>query len=656
MQEEKHIIKKAVVELYLPSSKNSFDIQNKTLRYFKECIVPLIEKIVGRLSTDERIIRIDKLEFDLKNFNYDTPDEAALMKLEQKLEEDLIRFIRDEADLPPELAAKVTKLKETERDEELFMYLLMNGNLPWWAASGSSVSLEEIAEIVIEKAEVSFREELRNTLSSPAVRKRIAFQLPASLVEKIIDFSCEDAPGLISIVNSLSGFLQESIPASYKLKSVFYKHALRYSQHKNVNLPEYAGTLIREEFDSMFAEKLYQVCRKKEDTFASGMLYPEYEKLHQQKAENDPAKISFILKKALAENDAYFNGRIEKLFDLNDAGLFFRKETNKIKKQSGNEATEKKIPGKKKIEDDSDHTLISPGNDESKQNTGKEKDQPEKKNIKKDTEKREHKPKEKLQKDDENAEAEQTGTKRNNRSDVEKEKEALRSGSEKKNESLKITGNEYNTEAEKKNTTEKNRRLKGKNETGKIEKRPEYDYEEGNPLNLYVNKEATELFVNNAGVIIITPFLPTLFKALELYDGKKFVSTDAQERAVCLLQYISSGNAENMQEHEMVLSKVICGLDADEPVVLQSELSEREIEECNGLLEAAAGNWQALKGTSGAGMREAFFTREGILEKHVNGWNLKIERITIDILLDRLPWGISIVKMPWSEEMIFTSW
>ncbi|MGZ4159166.1 MAG: contractile injection system tape measure protein [Bacteroidia bacterium] len=33
-----------------------------------------------------------------------------------------------------------------------------------------------------------------------------------------------------------------------------------------------------------------------------------------------------------------------------------------------------------------------------------------------------------------------------------------------------------------------------------------------------------------------------------------------------------------------------------------------------------------------------------------------MEKTTIDILLDKLPWGISIIQMPWSTEMVFVNW
>src|ERR1043165_9016074 len=96
MAEERHIIKKAIVEIHVPSAQSAADLQNKALTFFKEKICPIIERIVAKHSVEGETIRIDKLQLDLKNFKPDNTGEAFLMELEQEIEEKIARLVSEE--------------------------------------------------------------------------------------------------------------------------------------------------------------------------------------------------------------------------------------------------------------------------------------------------------------------------------------------------------------------------------------------------------------------------------------------------------------------------------------------------------------------------------------------------------------------------------
>ncbi|MGZ4048530.1 MAG: contractile injection system tape measure protein, partial [Bacteroidia bacterium] len=96
MADEKHIIKRAVIELHIPAADNAMDLQNKALSFFKEKICPMIEKIVDKYSASGETIRIDKLELDFQKFNPENLNEIELRKFEQQIEEKLIKLISEE--------------------------------------------------------------------------------------------------------------------------------------------------------------------------------------------------------------------------------------------------------------------------------------------------------------------------------------------------------------------------------------------------------------------------------------------------------------------------------------------------------------------------------------------------------------------------------
>jgi hypothetical protein len=173
----------------------------------------------------------------------------------------------------------------------------------------------------------------------------------------------------------------------------------------------------------------------------------------------------------------------------------------------------------------------------------------------------------------------------------------------------------------------------------------------------YPGTEENESYhVHNAGVIILAAFLPAFFKEMKLLEGEKFISPAHAERAVYLVQHLATGEEKGFEEHEMLLNKILCGIDIEEPLTLEFELTEKEKEEAKSLLNAAASHWSALRGTSGESMRQTFFNREASLEPQSNGWNLRIEKQTFDILVDKLPWSISLIKLPWMQGALFVDW
>lgn len=167
--------------------------------------------------------------------------------------------------------------------------------------------------------------------------------------------------------------------------------------------------------------------------------------------------------------------------------------------------------------------------------------------------------------------------------------------------------------------------------------------------------EVEEVHIYNAGLVLLHPFLNLYFEELGFTQDKAFVDERAQERAALLLQYLVNGETQ-AEEHELPFNKLLCGLDITTAIPAQIELTEQEIEESQSLLEQVVQHWTALKGTSVNGLRGTFLQKEGALTKDHNGWRLQIERATVDILIDRLPWGISIIRLPWLDEMIYVEW
>ncbi|MCF0039781.1 contractile injection system tape measure protein [Dyadobacter fanqingshengii] len=161
--------------------------------------------------------------------------------------------------------------------------------------------------------------------------------------------------------------------------------------------------------------------------------------------------------------------------------------------------------------------------------------------------------------------------------------------------------------------------------------------------------------ISNAGLVLAAPYLPFFFKGLGLVEDKQFVSIESQNRAALLIQAFLD-DSFSYEESDLLLNKILCGLAPTEPISVTFSPTQTEREEIANLLDAMAGRWTAVKGTSGSSMARSFFPREGSLKRTGKGYNLAIPRISIDILLNKLPWTISMIKLPWMNELLFTEW
>jgi hypothetical protein len=169
--------------------------------------------------------------------------------------------------------------------------------------------------------------------------------------------------------------------------------------------------------------------------------------------------------------------------------------------------------------------------------------------------------------------------------------------------------------------------------------------------------EQSSVFINNAGIVLLHPFLQNFFTANNLLQDKNFVDEQAQQLAVHLLQYLATGQLQ-MPEYEMQLNKVLCGMKDEQHINRFIELTIEEKQEADELLQAVIGYWKALKNSSVAGLQETFLQRNAKLSyvQTDDFWKLQVERKGLDILLDKIPWGFGHLQLPWMEKALVVEW
>ncbi|HMK25329.1 MAG TPA: contractile injection system tape measure protein, partial [Chitinophagaceae bacterium] len=160
------------------------------------------------------------------------------------------------------------------------------------------------------------------------------------------------------------------------------------------------------------------------------------------------------------------------------------------------------------------------------------------------------------------------------------------------------------------------------------------------------------VYIDNAGAVIIAPFLRSLFSRVGLLTGNDINDVD---KALLLLHYCVTGNTRPA-EFELLFPKILCGISAENAITTDVLLREEQLAEADEMLLSVIEHWAVLKNTSVKGLREAFLQRNGKLTLINNEWRLQVEQKSYDMLLQQLPWNISMIKLPWMKNLLKTEW
>ena len=173
-----------------------------------------------------------------------------------------------------------------------------------------------------------------------------------------------------------------------------------------------------------------------------------------------------------------------------------------------------------------------------------------------------------------------------------------------------------------------------------------------------IEQEAVEIYIDNAGLVLLNPFLLPLFNQIHLTVTDSFADDYARMKAVLLTQFLVNG-MEVFEEQHLVLNKILCGIPIDEPIFMELEITDEEREEAADLLNQIIQLWtknnNQVNGTT-EGLQQSFLQRPGKLIKKGDDWQLQVEQRAYDMLLSSLPWGIGIIKTSWMKGMLWVEW
>lgn len=188
-----------------------------------------------------------------------------------------------------------------------------------------------------------------------------------------------------------------------------------------------------------------------------------------------------------------------------------------------------------------------------------------------------------------------------------------------------------------------------------IHKKIEKEIEKEKLSESFFDTDKDEVAVQNAGLIILHPFLKAFFNDLKITNSKGKIKSGKRDLAVQLMHFLATGE-EMFFESNLVFEKFLCGFPLKMSVKKDSLLTPELKKETSVLLESVIWLWPELKNTSPDGLRQMFLIREGKLTQKDNHFKVIVERKAQDILLEKLAWNISILKLPWIDRLVYADW
>jgi len=612
-----HIIEKQFVEIKLPEGVDGNKWLEKISTFCHQHLHTTLEKLFDRYGNTKELIQIDKLAIDLGKLNNNMPDDELAISIANRLEEQLYSLIALKNNYLNGEQVQITRRPVQEEIFNQWLYYLEYGILPLqaWHLSEDKLRQKILTSLASNSIAV---EKLQSLLSGkPTSVDRLALQQSDHFLQLMLETcTAKKQEFLIQLLEDLE-----------KLEKRWAEKTPRVAREKRgqASIPKSRVRFWKEIITRYMTGKI-KVIKSEQLGDLVLKIFPA----------GDYEDIRKFIKRDLANNNRFYPvlGKA-KAEILKEISKIIVKDRKSISALGGSKATDKTSKDRRNKKDTdtqatpvSENIAVKPEAGETKQR-------------------------------------QESGDKVFEIKDQEKYSKDL----DKKDDGslpLKISGeNDFS-----KTTV-------SSDVAAKSEKKPEFDEEEKSFLNdeslsdfvkedeyfqddtsfTSLIKEGEGIYIHNAGLVLLHPFFTNFFRKLKLLHNNDFIDNTSRHHAVHLIQYMATGKTE-LPEYEMLLAKLICGLQAEDPIARFIALSEIEMNEVEVMLQAAIEHWGTLGKTSSDGLREGFLQRDGKLEKHPSGWHLMVEQKSMDILLDSLPngWGLSTIKLPWMKDIMYVEW
>ncbi len=663
----RHLVYKQKVTLHLSKKDEAYAFQERVSRLLQNDLKNSLEKILDKIFPSDKIIRIDSLQLDLGNINalnFETEFKAQFIT-------ELTKSLSEKKEKLSTTQGGETELSKAQSLKNALIFFLEKGYLPWYSSVAKKAGWEDEILNTLSASEYQY---LSNWMKSnyqdnPVIIERLISQFSDKFIGELL---LKTIPAFDEPWTSVSGdylFILSSIgkntlSAADQTETSDAEDLNEVSNNFLADSPAVRAKIWQCVFDILLDVKYEDPAFEVLDLLLAHYdIQSKHIQAVNEKEINKGLKTKTV-KQAFKKLTAFFKADNAK----NKAGSKSLHDKN----DANNAGADNSSPKDTNVDKDSNTTNeIAVQNKTSENNTGNDKSQSDTpgfdQNIKAATDKEDESREitgdvhpEKRKKDESKGEDNDIAE-RNNVSDHDNAS-ALNKG-------RKSTGeNDENISAERKSSLDDgtdDTTIKGigtSSASGNSDESLNRLASVKKPLKNGIPtpkrnsiSEGEVISVINCGIIMLHPFLKPYFEGLDIFKDGKFINEDARGRAVLLLNYLATGET-GAAEFDLTLQKILCGHPMEDTLPAAIKLSRKEKTESDNLLSTVINYCEPLKNTSIEGFRSTFLQRNGRLESKESGWLLTVEQKTVDILLGKLPWGFSTIRLSWMQNMLSVDW
>ena len=274
---QSHIIKRQVLDLQVPSQKDSFELQTRVSNLYRNKIIPLMDTVLSQLSDSGEIHRIDSLEIDLGTIDTNDLEAQFLAKVEQQLRRRLTETIESSdreqtqqesfvqtnesqaAAIPPRrLHPSSSHLKQpdsTKSQLEIFKHFIQTGTLPWWAKQLSPPELKKCLEDLITHQPKQIKPVLLRTLQDQQQLRRLIEQFSDANLLTMVQLLVPGLPNIIANFNTDLASILKSVDLFAHLSS----HRLRLEQWRGILFSLTSGTTAEPDKQQLISQTVLHI-------------------------------------------------------------------------------------------------------------------------------------------------------------------------------------------------------------------------------------------------------------------------------------------------------------------------------------------------------------------------------------------------------------
>jgi|GEM_PF-1365308 len=169
--------------------------------------------------------------------------------------------------------------------------------------------------------------------------------------------------------------------------------------------------------------------------------------------------------------------------------------------------------------------------------------------------------------------------------------------------------------------------------------------------------DSIEHHIENAGLILLWPYLRSFFKGMKLFGENKTISTEENvDKAIHLLQYLVKKTSVQKPDN-FALNNLIVGAPVTYRPSYDIELSEEEHGACEYFLSECIKQTKILTKDNPDALRANYLIREGKLYREESKWILEVQPQPYDILLEKKAnVSLGTAFFPWSKCVIVVNW